>query len=62
MDKQLKEIINHYKDLLTKSDKINNWFIETNRKYMVIEQDNYYLKWKQHNKKLHHVLLMMHEL
>ena len=46
MDKQLKEIINHYKDLLTKSDKINNWFIETNRKYMVIEQDNYYLKWK----------------
>ena len=32
--------------MLEVSDKINSWFIETNRKYMTIEQDNYYLKWR----------------
>ena len=46
MDKHFKQLVNEYRHLLKMSDKINNWFIETNRKYMVIEQDNYYLKWK----------------
>jgi len=28
------------------SDKIQNWFVETNRKYMQLEEQNYYLKWR----------------
>ena len=28
------------------SEKMNNWFVETNRKYMQLEEQNYYLKWK----------------
>ena len=46
MEKHLKKLLNRYEKLLEVSDKINSWFIETNRKYMTIEQDNYYLKWR----------------
>ena len=46
MEKHLKQLLKEYKHLLKMSDKIQNWFIETNRKYMTIEQDNYYLKWR----------------
>jgi len=46
MEKHLKKLLNRYEKLLEVSDKMNSWFIETNRKYMTIEQDNYYLKWR----------------
>ena len=46
MDKQLKQLLKEYKHLLRMSDKIQNWFVETNRKYMQLEEQNYYLKWK----------------
>ena len=46
MEKHCKKLLNRYEKLLEVSDKMNSWFIETNRKYMTIEQDNYYLKWR----------------
>ena len=46
MEKHLKKLLNRYEKLLEVSDKMISWFIETNRKYMTIEQDNYYLKWR----------------
>ena len=46
MEKHLKKLLNRYEKLLEVSDIMNSWFIETNRKYMTIEQDNYYLKWR----------------
>ena len=46
MEKHLKQLLNEYKILLRMSDKINNWFVETNRNYMKLEEQNYYLKWK----------------
>ena len=46
MQKNYKKIINHYEDLLNKHEHINSWFIETNRNFMKLEEQNYYLKWK----------------
>ncbi len=46
MDKHLKQLLKEYKHLLRMSDKIQNWFVETNRKYMQLEEQNYYLKWR----------------
>ena len=46
MEKHLKQLLKEYKHLLRMSDKIQNWFVETNRKYMQLEEQNYYLKWK----------------
>ena len=46
MDKHFKQLLNEYKHLLRISAKIQNWFVETNRNYMKLEEQNYYLKWK----------------
>jgi len=46
MEKQLRQLLKEYKHLLSMSDKIQNWFVETNRKYMQLEEQNYYLKWR----------------
>ena len=46
MEKQLKQLLKEYKILFRTIGKTNNWFIETNRRYMQLEQDNHYLKWK----------------
>ena len=46
MEKHLKQLLKEYKHLLRISDKIQNWFVETNRKYMQLEEQNYYLKTK----------------
>ena len=46
MEKHLKQLLKEYKHLLRMSDKIQNWFVETNRKYMQLEEQNYYLKWR----------------
>ena len=44
--KQYKKVISLYEDLIKKHEHVNSWFIETNRNYMKLEEQNYYLKWK----------------
>ena len=48
MDKHFKQLLNEYKHLLRISAKIQNWFVETNRNYMKLEEQNYNLKWKNY--------------
>ena len=46
MSKEYKEVINHYKNLLKQTIHLNDWFHDLNKRYMKIEEQNHYLKFK----------------